>query len=270
MERRQHGWWHMGRKDEVKIMSNAIERLRDSEKALEAERRLLNEALTRLGDAEKRRIERRAGKLIFGLDLTGSREAGLNQARTATAAMFDAIRTFGRVEMKLVYYRGSSECRESQWCADAEVLRRSMLKLSCACGKTQIEKLLRLVLGESEKPSAVVFVGDHCEENPERLLCLAEMLRDKAIPLFVFHECDDHDQWSLKAKPLFMRMAEISGGVYVEFKPDSGQVLRELLPSIAAFSAAGTEGLQKLALPVTPEAKRLRSRLLLAAGGNGN
>jgi hypothetical protein len=250
-------------------MSNALEKLRDSEKALDAERRLMSEALARLGKTEERRIAHRAGKLIFGLDLTGSREAGLKQARIATAAMFDAIKTFGSIEMKFVYYRGTDECRESVWYSDPDVLCRSMLKLSCRTGATQIAKLLRLVLGQSQKLSAAVFVGDHCEENPEEMMGLAEMLRDKAIPLFVFHECDDHDQWSLKAKPVFKRMAEISGGVYVEFKPDSGQVLRELLPNIAAFSTAGTEGVRKLALPVTPEAKQLRSRLLLAAGNNG-
>ena len=250
-------------------MNNALERLRDSERALEAERRLMSEALAKLGRTEERRIAQHAGKLIFGLDLTGSREAGLKQARIATAEMFDAIRTFGKVEMKLVYYRGTDQCRESQWCADAEVLRRSMLKLSCERGSTQIAKLLRLVLAEREKLSAVVFVGDHCEEDPEELLGLAKKLRDKGIPLFVFHECEDHDEWSLKAKPPFKRLAEISGGIYVEFKPDSGQVLRELLPSIAAFSTAGTEGVQRLALPVTAEAKQLRNRLLLAAGSDG-
>jgi hypothetical protein len=249
-------------------MSNALERLHERKQALDAERRLMSEALAKLGKTEERRIARRAGKLIFGLDLTGSRDAGINQARIATAAMFDAIRTFGRIEMKLVYYRGTNECRESQWCADAEVLRRSMLNLSCEHGNTQIAKLLRFVRGEREKLSGVVFIGDHCEENPEELFSLAETLRDKAIPLFVFHECDDHDQWSLKAKPLFKRMAEISGGVYVEFKPDSGEVLRELLPSIAAFSTAGMEGVKRLALPVTPEGKQLRSRLLLAAVGD--
>jgi hypothetical protein len=250
-------------------MSNAIEKLRESEQVLETERRLMSEALARLGETERRREARRTGRVVFGLDLTGSREAGLKQARTATAAMFDAIRNFGSIEVKLVYYRGTNECRESSWHTDADVLRRSMLKLSCERGNTQIAKLLRLVLGQGEKPSAVVFVGDHCEENPEELLGLAETLRDKSIPLFVFHECDDHDQWSLKAKPLFRRMAEISGGVYVEFRPDSGQALGELLPSIAAFSVAGAEGVQRLAVPVTPEAKHLRSRLLLAAGGNG-
>ncbi len=251
-------------------MSNALEKLRESEKALEAERTRMNNALAQLGKAEeKRRIARRAGKLIFGLDLTGSREAGLKQARLATAAMFDAIRAFGKVEMKLVYYRGINECRESQWCSDADVLCRSMLKLACERGSTQIAKLLRLALGQTEKLSAVVFVGDHCEENLEEMHALAAMLRDKQIPLFVFHECADHDEWSLRAKPVFRRMAEISGGVYVEFKPDSGEVLKELLPTIAAFSAAGIDGLGRIALPRTSEARKLQGSLRLMLG-NGN
>lgn len=251
-------------------MSNAIEKLRSGESALDAERSRMNEALARLRKTEERRIVRRAGKLIFGLDLTGSREAGLKQARVATAAMFEAVRTFGSVEMKLVYYRGTHECRESQWSADVGVLCRSMLRLSCENGSTQIARLLSRVLSEREKLSAVVFVGDHCEDIPEVLLGLAEKLRDKGIPLFVFHECSDHDPCSLNAKPIFKRLAEISGGVYVEFKPDSGEVLKELLSSIAAFSAAGVEGLNRVALPKTAEARQLRDglRLMLGAGDN--
>jgi len=251
-------------------MSNALEKLRESEKALEAERLRMKNALAQLGKAEEaRRIVRRAGKLIFGLDLTGSREAGLKQARIATAAMFDAIRAFGRVEMKLVYYRGINECRESQWCADADVLCRSMLKLACERGSTQIAKLLRLALGQKEKPSAVVFVGDHCEENAEEMHALAATLGEKQIRFFVFHECADHDEWSLKAKPIFKRMAEISGGVYVEFKPDSGEVLKELLPTVAAFSTSGIEGLDRMALPKTAEARQLQGSLRLMLGNGG-
>jgi len=131
-------------------MSSALERLRESERALNAERLRMNEALARLGETEKRMETRRTGRLVFGLDLTGSREPGLKQARLATAAMFDAIRNFGSIEVKLVYYRGTKECRESPWCADAEVLRRSMLKLSCERGGTQIAKLLRLAGAQSE------------------------------------------------------------------------------------------------------------------------
>jgi len=214
-------------------MSDALKRLRDSEQALLAERRLMSEALARLGKTEERRLAPRAGRLIFGLDLTGSRAAGLKHA---------------------------------PWCADAAVLCRSMLTLACECGNTQIARLLRCVLSQRERLSAVVFVGDQCEENPEELLALAEMLRGRAIPLFVFHECDDHDSRSLNAKPLFRRMAEISGGIYVEFKPDSGEVLKELLPSIAAFSTGGADGLAQLALPQTAEARELRRKLMLASG----
>ncbi len=262
-----------GPEDRGEDMNNALERLKQSERALDAERRLLNEALTSLGETEKRSvarlIARRAGRLIFGLDLTGSREPGLKQARIATAAMFDAIRNFGSVEVKLVYYRGTDECRESSWYTEADVLRRSMLQLSCERGRTQIAKLLNLVLAQNEKPSAVVFVGDHCEEEDGELVRLAARLGEKHVPLFVFHECADHDDWSLRAKPVFRRMAEITGGVYVEFKPDSGDVLRELLPAVGAFSAAGAEGVERIALPVTTEARRLRSRLLLSSGDNG-
>ncbi len=251
-------------------MSNAIEKLRNGENALDAERSRMNEALQRLGKTEERRIARRTGRLIFGLDLTGSREVGLKQARVATAAMFEAVRSFGSIEMKLVYYRGALECRESQWSADVGVLCRSMLRLSCENGSTQIARLLWRVLREREKLSAAVFVGDHCEDIPEVLLGLAEKLRDRGTPLFVFHECSDHDPWSLDAKPLFRRMAEISGGVYVEFKPDSGEVLKELLASIAAFSTAGMEGLGRIAAPATAEARQLREglRLMLGVGNN--
>jgi aspartate oxidase len=114
-----------------------------------------------------------------------------------------------------------------------------------------------------------VFVGDHCEDEEDELVQLAGKLREKQIPLFMFHECADYDERSLLAKPVFRRMAEMTGGVYVEFKPDSGDVLRELLPTVAAFSAAGAEGVERIAMPVTPEARQLRSRLLLSSGDNG-
>lgn len=248
-------------------MSNALERLRESRAALDAERRLMNEALGRLGKPCNSPIARQAGKLIFGLDLTGSREAGLNQARVATAAMFDAIRDFGSIEVKLAYYRGTNECRETPWYGDADILRRSMLKLSCKTGNTQITKLLRLVLAQKEGVSAVVFIGDHCEESEIEISGLAHDLRARNIPVFLFHECADNDGYSLDAKIVFQRTANITGGAYVEFKPDSGEVLKELLPTIAAFSTAGAAGVERLALPVTTEARQLRSHLLLSSGG---
>lgn len=250
-------------------MNNPLEKWRKGQDALDVERRLMKEALARLGQEEKRPdTQRFAGRLIFGLDLTSSREASLRQARSATAAMFDTIKAIGKVKMKLVYFRGSNECRESKWYDDPDVLSRSMQNLSCEAGPTQIARLLRLVLAEKERLSGVVFVGDHSEDDPDELIGLAQALRKKSIPLFVFHECADHDERSLRAKPVFKRMAELSGGVYVEFKPDSGVVLREMLSSVAVFSVAGSEGVRHVARPKTPEALQLHGRLMLASGAS--
>jgi hypothetical protein len=205
----------------------------------------------------------RAGRLIFGLDLTGSRQHSLNQARTATTAMFDAIKSIGAIAVKLVYYRGTDVCRASAWHDDPDVLSETMLRLSCETGVSQIARVLRFVLAEKERLSGVIFVGDHCEDDPGELRRLAQMLGRKSIPLFMFHECADHDERSLEAKPIFKSMAAASGGVYCEFKPDSGAILRELLSSVAAFSAAGVEGVKQAALPRTAEARQLHRQLLL-------
>lgn len=248
-------------------MSNQMDKWHEDEKALAVERRLMNEALAQLGQAELKYSARRsAARLIFGLDLTGSREPSLRQARIATAAMFDTIKAFSAVAVKLIYYRGTDECRESRWYDDPEILSQSMRKLSCERGGTQIGRLLQRAVDEKEATSGVVFVGDHCEDDPDELFELAQALRRRSTPLFVFHECADHDEWSLKAKPVFKRLAELSGGVYVEFKPDSGVVLKELLSGVAIFSAAGAEGIERMALPTTPEARQLRGHLCLGSG----
>jgi hypothetical protein len=249
-------------------MSNALEKWREADAALDAERRLMNEALSRLNRTENpTALSRPPGRLIFGLDLTGSRQPSLKRARVATAAMFEAIRKIGRVWIKLVYYRGA-ECKESEWHENPGTLCKSMLKLSCECGWTQIARLLQIALAEKEGLSGIVFIGDHCEEYADVLVGLAQSLGKRSAPLFIFHECTDTDQDALGAKPVFKRMAEVSGGTYVEFRPDSGDVLRELLSNIAAFSAAGIAGVEQIALPQTAAGKELRGRLMLSAGSN--
>jgi len=240
-------------------MNNELATRRAAEMALDKERHLMNAALARL---EKKHGGGK-GRLIFALDLTGSREHSLKQARVATTAMFDAIKALGAVAVKLVYYRGS-ECRATQWHDDPAVLAQAMRRLSCETGGTQIARVLRLALDEPEPVSGVVFVGDHCEDDPGELRGQAQELGRKSIPLFVFHECADRDENSIAAKPVFKRMASLSGGVYVEFRNTAGAVLRELLATVGALAVAGVEGVNRVALPETPEARQLQ-RLLLAA-----
>lgn len=227
----------------------------------------MNEALARLGEIEDTETSppsrgQARGRLMVALDLTGSREHSLQQARSATASMFDAIKTLGAIAVKLVYYRGEAECRASQWHTDPDILSRAMQRLSCETGYTQIARVLRLALAEAGSVSGMVFVGDHCEDNPDELRELAAKLGRRSFPLFVFHECADDDERSLKAKPIFKLMAEVSAGAYVEFKPDSGAVLRELLASVGEHAVAGVDGVRGAGHVETPQAKQLRSRLL--------
>jgi hypothetical protein len=227
----------------------------------------MNDALARLGQIEVK--ETRRGRLIVALDLTGSREHSLKHARIATAAMFDTIKALGAVSVKLVYFRGSDECRASQWHSNPDILSAAMRRLSCEAGYTQMARVLRLAMAEKETVCGLVYVGDHCEDDADELRDLAALLGQRSCRLFMFHECADHDQRSLEAKPVFKRMAEISGGVYVEFKTDSGAVLREMLSNVGALAAAGAEGVRQVALPTTPEARQLQGRLLLLGPARG-
>jgi hypothetical protein len=247
-------------------MNNSVDRWRGDGKAVSPERQRMNEALKRLGVAEPKEMQ--PGRLIVALDLTATREHSLKQARIATAAMFDTIKALGAVLVKLVYYRGSDECRASQWHSNPDILGQAMRRLSCETGATQIARVLRMALAEDETVCGLVLVGDHCEEEQDELHGLAVSLGQKSTPLFVFHECADDDERSLEAKPVFKHIAEVSGGVYTEFRPDSGVVLREMLSNVGALAAAGAAGVRQLARATTPEGRQLQSQLLLLGPGD--
>jgi hypothetical protein len=208
------------------------------------------------------------GRLAVVLDLTGSRRESLRRARIATAAMFDAIKALGAIVVKLIYYRGGNECKAGPWQGDPAVVSQVMQRLSCVTGYTQIERALRYVEAEDEPVSGVVFIGDHCEDNPGELADLARTLGARHIPIFVFHEYTDSDSRSNEARPVFQRLAELSGGVYTEFNPASAVSLRELLTTVGAFSVAAQEGIKHVPSATTQEARQLRQRLLLLPAGS--
>lgn len=231
------------------------------------QRQQMNDALARFGIGyDPLPQERTVGHLIFGLDLTASREESLKQARIATASMFEAVAAIGNIRVKLAWYRGDHECKVGRWHDDAEFLCRSMRNLACESGCTQIGKILRLALSESEKLSALVFIGDHCHDELDMLPGLAGELGKKTIPVFIFHECRDNDRQAIDSKPMFRKLAELSGGAYVEFGPGSGSALQEALTTLAAFAVGGME---RIALPRTAEALNLQGQLRQMLGNGG-
>src|SRR5438067_3804757 len=128
------------------------------------------------------------GRLIFSLDATASREPTWDRACRIQGEMFEATTALGGISVKLVYYRGFSECKASRWLTTAADLHRAMRAVSCLGGETQIERVLAHAIAENQKQrvNALVFVGDAMEENVDRLCQLAGELGLKACRSFCF------------------------------------------------------------------------------------
>ncbi len=151
------------------------------------------------------------GRLIFALDATASREPTWDRACRIQGEMFEATAALGGLDVKLVFYRGFSECKASRWMTSAADLHRAMRAVSCVGGQTQIERVLAHALGETKKQrvGALVFVGDAMEESVDRLCQLAGELGLNGVPIFVFHEGGD-----LAAARAFQQIARLSRGAY--------------------------------------------------------
>jgi hypothetical protein len=82
------------------------------------------------------------GRIIFGLDATGSRKKTWDLACGLQAEMFHEVASAGGLEVQLVYYRGDRECAASRWTPDTNHLTKIMTKIECRSGHTQLRKIL--------------------------------------------------------------------------------------------------------------------------------
>jgi len=182
-----------------------------------------------------------AGRLMFALDATASRQPTWDSACRIQSDMFAAAAELGGLEVQLVFYRGFGECRASPWVGDAADLARRMGGVSCLGGQTQIGRVLAHAAKETgrRRVNALVFVGDACEENPDRLCHLAGELGLLGVPAFVFHEGGDP-----AVRLVFQQIARLSGGAYCPFDAGSAAQLKELLRAVAVFAAGGRAALE--------------------------
>jgi hypothetical protein len=135
----------------------------------------------------------------------------------------------------LIYYRGGDECKASSWVSSPRRLGDMMRRITCLTGGTQIGRVLDHARRE-DKISALVFVGDAMEEEPEELYAKARALR--GVPVFMFQEGDDAD-----AEKVFRQIAKITKGAYAKFEPGAAAELAKLLRAVAAYAVGGMEAL---------------------------
>src|ERR1700752_2839586 len=194
------------------------------------------------------------GRLVFALDATMSRQPTWDMACALQADMFREGASLGSLDIRLVYYRGLSECRASTWISDSAQLAKLMSKIDCRGGNTQIGKVLSEARREATSSGvrAIVFVGDAMEENVDELCAKAGELGMLKVPAFMFQEGHDSN-----AEQAFREIARLSGGAWCRFDPGAAAQLRELLRAVAAYAAGGREALKRLSARESGAAKLL-------------
>ena len=176
------------------------------------------------------------------MDATASREPLWDRACHIQAQMFEATATMGGIEIQLAYYRGYGEFKAAPWAAEAKVLQNRMTSIRCAAGQTQIARVLKHALGQARSAqssvSALVFVGDCMEEDPDQLAKLAGELGILDVPMFLFQDGADPT-----AAKTFSHIAKLTRGAHCRFDGNSAAQLRDLLCAVAVYAAGGRKAL---------------------------
>jgi hypothetical protein len=191
--------------------------------------------------AAKRLDPSGSGRLVFALDATMSRQPTWDRACEIQASMFDAVARTGQLAVQLVYFRGFGECRASKFVMNARALRDLMTRIDCRGGRTQIAKVLKHAVAESEtaRVNALVYIGDAMEEDADDLCHRAGQLALKGTRAFIFQEGNDAG-----AERTFREMARLTGGAHFRLGPNSAADLADLLGAIAVYASGGRTALE--------------------------
>jgi len=181
------------------------------------------------------------GRLMFAMDATASRQPTWDQACQLQGDMFAAVAERGGLALQLVWYRGYGEFYVEPWLTAAAELQRRMASVQCRGGLTQIHRVLKHAIDETQRHrlNALVLVGDCLEEAVDPLCHQAGQLGVLGVPAFVFQEGQDAD-----AAQGFREIARLTRGAYCAFDASSASQLRDLLKAVAIYATGGRQALE--------------------------
>ncbi len=184
------------------------------------------------------------GRVIFAMDATASRQPSWDRACNLQSEMFAETAAKGSLKIQLAYYRGFGEFSASAWTSASAELLALMTVVSCRAGETQIKKVLRHTLKETEKRSvdALIFIGDCVEEDIDELGAVAGELGLRGVSAFIFQEGEDQ-----MAEFAFRQIAKLTNGAYCRLDSNSPKTLRELLRAVASYAVGGKIALEEMA-----------------------
>jgi hypothetical protein len=171
-------------------------------------------------------------RLIFGLDATASRQPTWDTAVEVQAKMFEAAAPIGMLSVQLIFYRGN-KYGYTGWVGSGAELARTMRKISCIGGYTQISRLLNHVVEETKKSPVdqVIFIGDAVEDlndPPDALAGVAFELGRLKCPVNTFLEGNNP-----KAEAAFRMISLRSGGRFHKFGVNTPAQVAQLSAKLA-------------------------------------
>ena len=172
--------------------------------------------------------------------------------------MFTETAALGGLEIQMAYYRGFGEFKATPWISTSGDLVRRMTAVYCLGGHTQIAKVLKHALAETEgkKVNALVFVGDCVEEDIDHLCNLAGELGMRGVPVFVFQEGSE-----VVATRAFKQIAKLTNGAHCSFDSSSAKQLRDLLSAVAVYAAGGRRALENFSRKAGGEVRLLANQV---------
>ena len=183
------------------------------------------------------------GRLIFAMDATMSRQPAWDMALSLQSEMFAAVKDVGGLDVQLMFFRGTGECKASRWVSDPDQLAQLMRRVACQGGMTQLGRVLSAARDEAtpQKVHAFVYVGDAMEENADEVCARAGELALLGVPAFMFQE--GHDE---RASATFKEIARLTRGAACRFDAGSAKQLKDLLTAVAVYAAGGHKALLAL------------------------
>ena len=199
------------------------------------------------------------GRLAFAIDATASRQPTWDSACQIQAEMFRTVEKIGKLNVQLSYFRGLGEFCSSPWVSNSLALKQQMSGVQCHAGHTQIQRVMKHLLQETQKTpiSAVVYIGDACEESTSGIFKLAGQLGVHNAPVFMFQEGTDE-----ATAEAYKSISRLSGGAYCRFDSNSADILSELLSAVAVYATGGKKALVEFSRTKTPLLQDLTSQIV--------
>jgi hypothetical protein len=196
-----------------------------------------------------------AGRLAFVIDNTASRFLMWRKVQEIQRRMVHETRQFGRLSLRVIHFGGNEvSAYPEMWTESADEIAAYMDGISCCVGGTMIVPAIDRLLNSEPLPSAIVLIGDSCEESFEQVRACARNLGRQSIPVFSFFDTVGwptswrdglmHQPTDTQAEGLWI-LARESGGAFALFGDKLD--LSSLMIGTAAYVAGGAPALLSVA-----------------------